>query len=93
VQDVRLSLVFVSDLGVIARLATFSPIPGTVEAKAAQKIIGEAFLREPLLQNHSSFPLKNTSLTATELQEIKLLCNEHNSRITSSCRTNTQYAN
>ena len=92
-EDVRASIRFVCDLGVIARLATFSPIPGTPEAKAAQKIIGDDFLKEPLLQNHSSFPLKNTALTATELQEIKLLCNEWNSRINSSCRTNIQYAN
>ncbi|MCI0615809.1 hypothetical protein L0244_22730, partial [bacterium] len=72
-----------SDLGVIARLAVFSPIPGTAEAEAARKIIGDAFLHEPLLQNHSTFPLKNSSMTDDELQQIKLECKRNNDRIIS----------
>jgi radical SAM superfamily enzyme YgiQ (UPF0313 family) len=81
VEDVRNSLDFVSGLGVIARLATFSPIPGTPEAEAARKRIGENFLTEPLLQNHSYFPLKNTVMTEQDLQNIKNLCNSNNERI------------
>jgi radical SAM superfamily enzyme YgiQ (UPF0313 family) len=80
-NDVRDSLRFVSDLGVIARLAVFSPIPGTAEAEAARKIIGDAFLHEPLLQNHSVFPLKNSSMTDDELQQIKLECKRNNDEI------------
>jgi radical SAM superfamily enzyme YgiQ (UPF0313 family) len=80
--DVRDSLSFVSDLGVIARLAVFSPIPGTAEAEAARKIIGDNFLHEPLLQNHSVFPLKDRSMTEDELQSIKLECKRNNHRIT-----------
>jgi radical SAM superfamily enzyme YgiQ (UPF0313 family) len=81
VEDVRSSLKFVSNLGVIARLATFSPIPGTAEAEAARKEIGDDFLREPLLQNHSVFPLRNKAMTAQELQEIKHECNAYNETI------------
>jgi coproporphyrinogen III oxidase-like Fe-S oxidoreductase len=80
-DDVRDSLDFVSDLGVIARLAVFSPIPGTPEAEAARKIIGDGFLHEPLLQNHSVFPMKDKSLTADELQAIKLECKRNNDLI------------
>jgi pyruvate-formate lyase-activating enzyme len=82
--DVRDSLSFVADLGVIARLAVFSPIPGTAEAEAARKIIGDDFLHEPLLQNHSVFPLKDSSMTEDELQKIKLESKDLNRRVTES---------
>jgi radical SAM superfamily enzyme YgiQ (UPF0313 family) len=80
-KDVRESLSFVHDLGVIARLAVFSPIPGTAEAEAARQIIGDAFLHEPLLQNHSTFPLKDDSMSEEELQSLKLKCNANNDSI------------
>ena len=80
-EDVRKSLEFVAELGVIARLATFSPIPGTPEAEMARKRIGDHFLTEPLLQNHSYFPLKNTGMTEQDLQDIKDMCNANNERI------------
>jgi len=80
-DDVRDSLLFVADLGVVARLAVFSPIPGTAEAEAARKIIGDDFLHEPLLQNHSVFPLKDNSMTEEELQAIKLQCKRNNELI------------
>ena len=80
-SDVRESLAFVADLGVIARLAVFSPIPGTAEAETARKIIGDAFLHEPLLQNHSVFPLKDDSMTEDELQQIKLECKRNNDQL------------
>jgi hypothetical protein len=83
-QDVRDSLAFVNDLGVIARLAVFSPIPGTPEAEAARKIIGDAFLHEPLLQNHSAFPLRDESMTEGQLQAIKHECNRNNEAIRKS---------
>jgi radical SAM superfamily enzyme YgiQ (UPF0313 family) len=79
--QVRSSLQFVADLGVIARLATFSPIPGTPEAEEARKWMTEDFFCEPLLQNHSCFPMRNTSMTEAELQQIKLECNRNNERI------------
>jgi hypothetical protein len=80
-QDVRDSLNFVRDLGVLSRLAVFSPIPGTVEGNAAMNLIGDAFLREPLLQNHSCFPLKDATMTDEELQSIKMECNRNNESI------------
>jgi radical SAM superfamily enzyme YgiQ (UPF0313 family) len=83
-QDVRDSLNFVNDLGVIARLAVFSPIPGTPEAEVARKIIGDGFLHEPLLQNHSAFPLKDESMTEEELQALKQECNRNNEAIRKS---------
>jgi radical SAM superfamily enzyme YgiQ (UPF0313 family) len=90
-NDVRDSLAFVADLGVIARLAVFSPIPGTAEAEAAQKIIGDDFLYEPLLQNHSAFPLKDSSMTEEELQKIKLECKKNNDSINHRNTEFTEY--
>lgn len=90
-NDVRDSLSFVSDLGVIARLAVFSPIPGTAEADAARKIIGDDFLHEPLLQNHSVFPLKARSMTDEELQQIKLECKRNNESINHGNTEFTEY--
>jgi hypothetical protein len=81
IKDVDDSLEFVADLGVIARLATFSPIPGTAEARAAEKFLGKQFFEEPLLQNHSCFPLRQQAMTEDQLQEIKWHCNENNAKI------------
>jgi molybdenum cofactor biosynthesis enzyme MoaA len=83
--DVHNSLRFVSELGVIARLATFSPIPGTAEAKAADRFIGDIYVQEPLLQNHSYFPLKNNSMTDDELQAIKDQCSANNHNLRRLC--------
>jgi radical SAM superfamily enzyme YgiQ (UPF0313 family) len=80
-EDVRNSLNFACDLGVLARLATYSPIPGTAEAELARKRIGDDFIREPLLQNHSYFPLKNALMTEEDLQRLKLECNRNNESI------------
>jgi radical SAM superfamily enzyme YgiQ (UPF0313 family) len=80
-QDIRNSLDFVSGLGVIARLATYSPIPGTREAEESRKRIGDDFLTEPLLQNHSIFPLRNTCMTEDDLQSMKQHCKDQNDRI------------
>ena len=82
-KDVRNSLAFVADLGVVARLATYSPIPGTREAELARQRIGDDFLNEPLLQNHSIFPLKNTVMSEEDLQTIKNECSANNQRIRS----------
>jgi radical SAM superfamily enzyme YgiQ (UPF0313 family) len=82
-KDVEDSLEFVADLGVIARLATFSPIPGTVEARAAEKFLGSRFFEEPLLQNHSCFPLRQQAMSEEELQALKWRCNENNTSIRS----------
>lgn len=81
IEDVRDSLDFVFQLGVIARLATYSPIPGTSEAEVARKQIGNHFLKEPLLQNHSAFPLKRTGMSGEDLQRIKEHCNYNNEMI------------
>jgi coproporphyrinogen III oxidase-like Fe-S oxidoreductase len=92
VRDVRSSLTFVAELGVIARLATYSPIPGTSEAELARKRLGDDFLTEPLLQNHSYFPLKNAGMTEQDLQQIKDECNANNQRIKASCRRDNEIA-
>jgi molybdenum cofactor biosynthesis enzyme MoaA len=81
IDPVMKSLEFVSRLGVIARLATFSPIPGTPEAAKARKWVNEDFLQEPLFQNHSCFPLRNAGMNDAELQLIKLECKRNNEKI------------
>lgn len=58
-EEIIASIVFVHNLGVQVRLASFSPIPGTVEFERAVKarLIDENI--DPLLTNKSIFPLKN----------------------------------
>jgi radical SAM superfamily enzyme YgiQ (UPF0313 family) len=57
-EEVLASMVFVNDLGVQIRLASYSPIPGTrdfMRAVASQQIQSDI---DPLLTNKSVFPLR-----------------------------------
>jgi radical SAM superfamily enzyme YgiQ (UPF0313 family) len=79
--DVRNTLDFVAGLGVLARPAVFSPIPGTAEAEAVHKRIGEAFQTEPLLQNDSCYPIRECATTVEEMENLKRHCLRNNSMI------------
>ena len=80
-DEVRRTLDFVAGLGVIARPATFSPIPGTAEAEAARSLVGESFVTEPLLQNDSCFPLREWGATGEQMEALKRHCLRNNSMI------------
>ncbi|MEJ2055842.1 MAG: cobalamin-dependent protein, partial [Calditrichaceae bacterium] len=77
-EEVLASIVFVNSLGVKVRLASFSPIPGTVEYDRA---VESGFIRkniDPLLTNNSIFPLNGGQINFELYQKIKALTNRLN---------------
>jgi radical SAM superfamily enzyme YgiQ (UPF0313 family) len=74
--DVETSVRFVHHLGVQAKLALFSPIPGTPD--------GDLALwpgADPLLHNNTVYPYLRGGTYAVELQRLKLLAKEGNARL------------
>jgi len=79
--DVRQSLEFVREYGAIARLAAFSPIPGTADWERAREM-GHVFDgMDPIYANKTLFPCAGPDLTADKVTELKLLCNTLNAEI------------
>ncbi len=70
-EEVVASIIFVNSLGVIVRLASFSPIHGTVEFERAVEagLIPEDI--DPLLTNKSIFPLRNQTITYETFRKIR----------------------
>jgi len=80
-QEVVDSVSYVHSLGAIADLATYSPIPGTVEwrrAVAAGQIAEDA---DPLLHNNSIYPILRGQASEQECQQVKELARGLNRRI------------
>ena len=74
--DVEASIRFVHLLGVQAKLALFSPIPGTPD--------GDTMLwpgADPLLHNNTVFPYWRGGEYLDELQHLKLLAKEGNAAL------------
>ncbi len=73
------SVRFVHKCGTVAKLATYSPIPGTEEwrkAVAEHDIDPDA---DPLLHNNSIYPVRPGGMTIDDFQQVKafaLKCNE-----------------
>lgn len=77
-EEIIGSVIFVHNLGVKVRLASFSPIPGTEEFDRAVEsgLIDKNI--DPLLTNNSIFPMRDNALTFTVYQKIKSFANELN---------------
>lgn len=75
-SEVESSIRFVHGLGVQARLALFSPIPGTPDGD--QALPAEA---DPLLHNNTVYPYLRGATFASELQRLKLLAKEGNQEL------------
>ncbi len=78
VEEIIASIIFVNNLGVKVRLASFSPIPGTIEFDRAVEagLINKDI--DPLLTNNSLFPLNGSSIKFELFQKIKSLSNTLN---------------
>lgn len=78
IDEVIDSIIFVNNLGVKVRLASFSPIPGTVEFKRAVEsgLIDKEI--DPLLTNNSIFPLNQSGISFDTFQRLKSVTNELN---------------
>ena len=78
IEEIIGSIIFVNNLGVKVRLASFSPIPGTLEFDRA---VESDFIEkdiDPLLTNNSIFPLKTSGVNIDINQKIKTVANKLN---------------
>ncbi|MCD6376746.1 MAG: B12-binding domain-containing radical SAM protein [Caldisericaceae bacterium] len=74
-EEIIASIIFVNNLGVQVRLASFSPIPGTREFERAVKMgLIEPDI-DPLLTNKSIFPLSNDKISYDTFRKIRKFAN------------------
>lgn len=77
-EEMFQSVRFVHDCGAAAKLAIYSPIPGTEEW---QKAVAEHVVdpdADPLLHNNSIYPIRSGGMTTDDFQQVKafaLKCN------------------
>lgn len=79
--DVETSIRFVHRLGVQAKLALFSPIPGTPDG---DKALWPG--ADPLLHNNTVHPYRRGGKYVDELQRLKLLAKEGNAALVGAAR-------
>ena len=77
-EEVRASVRFVSDLGAKVNLASFSPIPGTLEWEKSRQTGYRQFLRDPLLTNNTIFPLWSEKYSYSLCDELAGWVKEQN---------------
>jgi len=74
-EEIIASMLFVHNLGLQIRLASFSPIPGTLEfSRAVELGLIEADI-DPLLTNKTIFPLVTDPLEIQRMRSIRALSN------------------
>jgi hypothetical protein len=76
-SEVETTVRFVLRLGLQAKLALFSPIPGTPDGDRALPAAAD-----PLLHNNTVYPYLRGATYVRELQALKQLANEGNARLT-----------
>ena len=72
-DEILNSMIFINQLGLEVRLASFSPIPGTRDFDKAVETGLISSDIDPLLTNKSIFPLKNDRLNYSTFRNIRLL--------------------
>jgi len=77
-QQIADSIDFVADQGVIARLASFSPIPGTVEWSRARELHYVSDDLDPLMTNATIFPFRTRDLGYEDYFALRQMANERN---------------
>ena len=80
-DEIERAIEFASECGVLAKLALWSPIPGTVEWRRA---VDQGSLdpgADPLLHNNSVYPLHSSEQGYAELKRLKDLAKEANDRL------------
>jgi len=70
-EEVFESVRYVSNCGVMTKLATYSPIPGTEEWKKAVETFNLDPDADPLLHNNSIYPARSGDLTIEDFQRVK----------------------
>jgi len=80
-EEVARSLEFVHDAGAVSRLASFTPIPGTVEFRRA---VDRGDLKpdeDPLLWNNTVYALRNNTWNAGTLHSLREYSNKLNASL------------
>jgi radical SAM superfamily enzyme YgiQ (UPF0313 family) len=72
-QEIISSIIFIHNLGLQIKLASFSPIPGTLEFERA---VTKGYIEkdiDPLLTNKTIYPLHNEQMTMEIFRQIRVL--------------------
>ncbi len=81
IDAVKATIRFAHDLGIQAKLAFYSPLPGTQEWQKAVSECDFPADADPLLHNNTIFPLLSDEATRQKFAKIKLLAKELNSQL------------
>jgi radical SAM superfamily enzyme YgiQ (UPF0313 family) len=73
IDEVVSSIIFVNNLGVQVRLASYSPIPGTKDFDRAVKAGFISAHSDPLLTNNSIFPLSRSQYDYESFRKLRIL--------------------
>ncbi len=77
-QQIIDSINFVADQGVIVKLASFSPIPGTTEWERARALGYVSDDQDPLMTNATIFPFLSRNLSYEDYLALRQVANERN---------------
>jgi len=72
-QEIIASVVFIHNLGLQIKVASFSPIPGTLEFERA---VAKGYIErdiDPLLTNKTIYPLHHEQMTMEMFRQIRVL--------------------
>jgi radical SAM superfamily enzyme YgiQ (UPF0313 family) len=76
-EEMYESVRYVYECGALAKLAIYSPIPGTEEWRKAVEQFGFDPYADPLLHNDSIYPARD-GITSEDIQKVKALTLEYN---------------
>ena len=79
-QQIIDSINFVADQGVIVKLASFSPIPGTIEWERARELGYVSDDQDPLMTNATIFPFLSQDLGYEDYLALRQIANERNTK-------------
>ncbi|HRU45742.1 MAG TPA: radical SAM protein [Candidatus Marinimicrobia bacterium] len=88
-QQIIDSINFVADQGVIVKLASFSPIPGTTEWERARALGYVSDDQDPLMTDATIFPFLSRNLSYEDYLALRQVANERNTEN----RGNHQFSN
>ncbi|HPI27283.1 MAG TPA: radical SAM protein [Candidatus Marinimicrobia bacterium] len=88
-QQIIDSINFVADQGVIVKLASFSPIPGTTEWERARALGYVSDDQDPLMTDATIFPFLSRNLSYEDYLALRQVANERNTEN----RSNNQISN
>ncbi|RKY55375.1 MAG: hypothetical protein DRP89_03475 [Candidatus Neomarinimicrobiota bacterium] len=80
-NQVKESLKFVAGTGTVSRLASFSPIPGTIEWERAKEMGYVYDDIDPLLTNNTLYPCRSRDFSVEEFIELRQLSNRLNEEV------------